>query len=206
MHTVLYFGSFNPVHDGHIRIAGYMLESGLCDRVRFVVSPRNPFKEEADLAGEQERLEMVRLAVSTAPERERMEVSDVEFILPRPSWTIDTLDRIREQEPRERFSLLMGEDNLAALHTWKEYGRILGQAEIYVYPRREGSVALFRNPHLTEEQQRRIHGLPDAPLLPFASTEIRNGIRCGAVFPDGVNEQVKNYIRERGLYGYRKKN
>lgn len=205
MHTVLYFGSFNPVHDGHIRIAEYMLEADLCDRVRFIVSPRNPFKEAADLADERDRLEMVRLAVQEAPERERMEVSDVEFNLPRPSWTVNTLEHLRAREPHARFSILMGEDNLAALHTWKACEHILKETDIYVYPRREGRALPFCNPHLTQAQQQKIHGLPDAPLLPFASTEIRNGIRCGTEFPEGLNEQVKNYIRERGLYGYRKR-
>ena len=133
---MLYFGSFNPVHKGHTALAEYVLERGLCDEVALVVSPRSPYKETAELAPELDRFEMAEIACAASEYPDRIKPSAVEFLLPKPSYTIDTLRYLTQNFGSEmRFSILMGGDQIARLDGWKEYERVL-EYPIYVYPRR----------------------------------------------------------------------
>ena len=128
----LYFGSFNPVHIGHMAIAGYMTEFGGLDQVWFVVSPHNPLKKKETLLADHQRLQMVRLAIGDNP---KFKASDIEFKLPIPSFTIDTLTYLGEKYSNNEFCLLMGQDNLVTLHKWKNAYELVRKCPIYVYPR-----------------------------------------------------------------------
>mgnify|MGYP000629925879 CR=1 FL=1 len=135
MHSViLYFGSFNPVHKGHMAVAEWILEQGLCNEVWFVVSPQNPLKRDGSLIGEEERLAMVRLAAAASRYSRRMRACDVEFSLPRPSYTVDTLSVLTERYPDTTFSLLVGSDIPGQITQWKEWRKLLDNYKIYVYP------------------------------------------------------------------------
>ncbi len=133
--VMLYFGSFNPVHRAHVAIAEYVVEQGFADEVVLVVSPHNPFKEAADLAPEMERFEGVERAVAASRFPDRIKASAVEFLLPRPSYTIDTLRFLEAECPGVEFSILVGGDNAAELGEWKESEAILARYPIFVYPR-----------------------------------------------------------------------
>ena len=128
--VMLYFGSFNPVHKGHTALAEYVLERGLCDEVALVVSPRSPYKETAELAPELDRFEMAEIACAASEYPDRIKPSAVEFLLPKPSYTIDTLRYLTQNFGSEmRFSILMGGDQIARLDGWKEYERVLDHAD-----------------------------------------------------------------------------
>jgi nicotinate-nucleotide adenylyltransferase len=128
----LFFGSFNPIHVGHLIIANYMATQTDLEKVWLVVSPHNPLKPKKTLARDHDRLHLVRLGIGDNP---RLEASNVEFGLPKPSYTIDTLTFLREKYPQHEFSLIMGGDNIATLHLWKNYEQILAHYDIYVYQR-----------------------------------------------------------------------
>ncbi|MBS3915195.1 MAG: nicotinate-nucleotide adenylyltransferase [Bacteroidetes bacterium] len=128
----LYFGSFNPIHIGHLIIADYMMQFAGFDKIRFVVSPQNPFKQEGELMPENLRLQMVKLAIDNNP---NFEVSDIEFQLPKPSYTIQTIREFLKTE-NHSFSLIMGSDNLEKLPEWKEVETLLEQCEVHLYNRR----------------------------------------------------------------------
>ena len=141
--VMLYFGSFNPVHKGHIALAEYVVEQGLCDEAVLVVSPQSPYKRAAELAPEMDRFEMAERACAASRLPERIKPSVVEFLLPKPSYTIDTLRYLTENHGAEmEFSILMGADQLERLDGWKEYEKIL-EYPIYVYPRRGEQVGRF---------------------------------------------------------------
>lgn len=163
----LFFGSFNPIHNGHLGIARGLLAGGWCREVWFVVSPRNPFKEERDLLPEEERLAIVEAAV--AGER-GMRACDAEFDMPRPSYTADTLRRLEERWQEERFALVMGADNVARFPGWKDYRWIERHVPIFVYPR-PGTQT-----EIPPEMGARV---VDAPLFPVSATEIRELARRG---------------------------
>ena len=152
---LLYFGSFNPVHNGHIALAEYAVERNLCDEVVLIVSPQSPYKEAAELAPEMDRFEMAERACAASKYPDRIKASAVEFLLPHPSYTVDTL-RFLEKEcgGRMRFAILMGGDQIAALDGWKEYERLFDYP-IYVYPRRGERIDRFTD---------RITLLDDAPV------------------------------------------
>lgn len=198
--VALFFGSFNPVHKGHIALAESVLEQKMAEEVWFVLSPRNPFKEESDLWSETERASRLQRALEG---RAGLRFCDVELSLPKPSYTVQTLRCLWQKYPDCRFSILMGEDNLVKLHLWREYREILRACDIYVYPRageaREpGEVATnckasaathetqataeaAVSPALTEiekEFPERIHKIK-APLLPVSSTQIRGMLQRG---------------------------
>ncbi len=192
MNVCLYFGSFNPIHVGHLIIAQTLLnEIPETDQLWFVVSPQNPFKVSASLAPETLRLEMVELAIQKHP---KMFASNVEFTLPKPSYTIDTLTHLSKKFPSYEFSLLMGEDNLKSFHKWKKYEVILKYYPIFVYPRR------------TENNENHFEKYPqvkkiEAPLLNISATYIRNliaqGKSCRFTVPDPVFEFIqKNHLYE----------
>ena len=128
----LYFGSFNPIHIGHMAIAGYMTGFADLDHVWFVVSPHNPLKKKDTLLADHHRLYMAQLAIG---ENDRLKASDIEFKLPIPSYTIDTLTYLEEKYPKNEFCLVMGEDNLYTLHKWKNVNELIGKYLLYVYPR-----------------------------------------------------------------------
>lgn len=165
--TGLFFGSFNPLHNGHLGIAHYILDKHLCDEVWFIVSPKNPLKKDMELLDEHKRKEM--LEVATASDH-RIRVSDIEFKMPRPSYTIDTLEVLSDQYPEKQFALIMGEDNLKNFHLWKEYQKISSHYPILVYPRPGIECPEVSYPNVT-----RI----DAPLSPVSSTDIRLKLKNG---------------------------
>ncbi len=128
----LFFGSFNPIHIGHLVIAGYMTEFTDLDRVWFVVSPHNPLKEKSTLLADHHRLQLVQLSIE---DNRKLKASNIEFKLPQPSYTIHTLTYLKEKYPTQQFALIMGSDNLETFHKWKNHEQILEQYELYVYPR-----------------------------------------------------------------------
>ena len=179
----LFFGSFNPVHTGHLIIANYMATQTDLDKVWMVVSPQNPLKNKASLAGDYDRLNLVRRAVDG---NDKIQASDIEFGLPKPSYTIDTLTYLKEKHPKYEFALIMGGDNIATLHKWKNYEQILENYQIYVYQRSEyelGELATHVNVHIYE-----------APLMQISATYIRKCLRQGKsikyLVPDVVLEEI----------------
>lgn len=166
--TGIFGGSFNPIHIGHLLIANYICEYGGVDDIWFMVSPQNPLKEQEELMADNFRLEMVRAAIGDYP---KFRASDFEFSLPRPSYTIDTLDRLKQTYPDRDFCLIVGEDNLRLLPRWKEYERLAAENEILVYPRSGHDTG---HTPLTE----RIRFI-DAPLFEVSSTFIRQALKEG---------------------------
>ena len=132
MRIGLYFGTYNPIHVGHLIIANHMAERDDMDQVWLVVTPQNPLKSNSNLLADYHRLALVKIAID---DNFNLRASDVEFNLPKPSYTVDTLAHLREQYPEHQFALIMGEDNLRTFHKWKNYEVILERHQIYVYPR-----------------------------------------------------------------------
>lgn len=187
--TGLFFGTFNPVHVGHFVIANYMLVSSEMEEIWFVVSPQSPFKKHQSIAEDRHRLEMVRLAISNNP---KYNASDVEFYMPKPSYTIDTLTYLSEKHPKKQFALIMGADNLLNLHKWKNHEQLLKEYKIFVYPRL-GYTSNHEN----------IKGniqLVDAPVMAISSTLIRQLINQNKEACFFVPEKVYKYIEQTGLY------
>lgn len=182
----LFFGSFNPIHVGHLIIANHLATQTDLDRVWLVVSPQNPFKPKKTLARDHDRLHLVRLAIGDNP---LVEASNIEFNLPKPSYTIDTLAFLKEKYPTGReFSLIMGGDNLASLHLWKNYEQILANHDIYVYQRPNYDLGpLATHPRVK---------LCQAPLLDISATYIRECLRNGRsvryLVPDAAWEYLEN--------------
>lgn len=185
----LLFGSFNPVHIGHLALANYLAEYAGLDEVWFVLTPKNPFKEKGDLLDEAHRLELLKLALQEEP---RFKASDFEFMLPRPSFTIDTLDKLHATFPQHDFRLIMGADNLLAIDKWKEPERLLKQYRLLIYPR----------PGYSLEAQPQTKGLQvvDAPLLDLSATLIREGLRMGKNLRYLLPHGVYDLITARGWY------
>jgi len=186
----LFFGSFNPIHIGHLIIANTMLENTDLHEVWFVVSPHNPLKKKSTLLHEFDRMYMVERAIS---DNYRMRGIDIEFHMPRPSYTIDTLTYMVERWPDKHFVLIIGEDNLPHFHKWKNYEQILANFELYVYPR----------PGITDDAQIKNHPsirMVDAPLLDISATFIRNLIRNEKSAKYLLPPEVEDYIRTRGFY------
>ena len=190
--VALYFGSFNPIHKGHIALAEWVVEQGLCDELIFIVSPQNPFKEQEGLAPEFSRYEMCELACKASRYPEQIKVSAVEFVLEKPSYTINTLRYLRENFGSEmKFSILMGADNIENFDKWREYEEILRDYPLLVYPREGYSVERFAD---------KITFLENAPLFDFAATDIRKMIAEGVDFRDKLSAEVANYIIQNNLY------
>jgi len=187
--TGLFFGSFNPIHLGHLMIASYMVEFTDIREVWFVISPHNPLKEKATLLSDLNRLYMVNVAVEDEP---RFKASNIEFHLPEPSYTIDTLTYLQERYPTHEFILLAGTDILPTFHKWKNYEQLLDQYQLYIYPRLyNGSVPFSLHPSLT---------FVDAPLIEISSSFIRNGIREGKNMKYFLPAKVWEYVEEMGFY------
>lgn len=190
-HVMLYFGSFNPIHRGHIALAEYVLDRSLCDEVVLVVSPQSPYKQARELAPELARFEMAEIACAASKYPDRIKPSVVEFLLPKPSYTIDTLRYLEENHgARMRFSILMGGDQIARLDGWKEYERLL-EYPVYVYPRRGADTSRFAD---------RTTLLEDAPLQEFAATEIRSRIALDEDVSRMLDPGVAQYIRDKRLW------
>lgn len=189
MHTGLFFGSFNPVHIGHMIIANYMVEHTDMDMLWMVLSPQNPFKKRNTLANDYDRLHLLNLAID---DHKFIQSSNVEFGLPKPSYTIDTLTYLKEKYPKRKFSLIMGGDNLASLHKWKNYEQILANHDIYIYKRGEHT-----NPEL--ENHERIH-IMEAPMLDISASYIRGELRENKSVQYLVPEAVYEYLKEHNVY------
>ena len=185
----LFFGSFNPVHNGHLIIANYVCERTDLDKVWLVVSPQNPLKQKETLLREYDRLHLINLAIE---DNKNLKASNIEFKLPKPSYTIDTLIYLKEKYPQHQFALIMGSDNLATLHKWKNYEQILKNYDLLVY-RRNGFI---ENPF---PKNKNIHFL-DFPFLDISATFIRENLRQGNSMQYFLPEPVWKYIDEMKLY------
>ncbi|HMP30623.1 MAG TPA: nicotinate (nicotinamide) nucleotide adenylyltransferase [Saprospiraceae bacterium] len=188
----LFFGSFNPIHVGHLIIANHMLNCSHLDQIWMVVTPQNPLKSKASLALDYDRLKMVELAIG---DNTRIRASNIEFSLPKPSFTIDTLTYLSEKYPTKQFTLIMGADNLSTIDKWKNYNEILEGYGIVVY-KREGSEPKLPNTVVGKFNV----SIIDAPLLDISSTFIRSLSKENKSIRYFVNDEVYNYIKERGLY------
>lgn len=189
MNIGLFFGSFNPIHTGHLIIANYIAHYTTVDQVWLVVSPHNPLKSKSDLINMYDRLEMAKLATDNA---ENIKVSDVELKLPQPSYTIDTLTHLTERYPEHQFHLIMGGDNLASLKKWKNYEIILRDFKILVYPRPG-----FQNPELAAHSSVTI---TDTPQMEISSTFIRKSISKKKNVRFFVPDSVIAFIESKNLY------
>ena len=188
----LFFGSFNPIHIGHLILGNYVLENTDMDELWFVVSPQNPFKEKKSLLKDYNRLEMVQLAIKNYP---KMRASNVEFSLPIPSYTIDTLTYLHEKHPDYAFSLIMGEDNLESLHKWKNADKLVSNHQIIVYPR------IFDNQEKKNHYQDNPNiSLINAPIIELSATEIRNMIKEGKNVRPMLPPEVFSYIDGSNFY------
>ena len=187
----LYFGTFNPIHIGHMIIANHMAEFASVDQVWMVVTPHNPLKVKSTLLDDYRRLEMVFLATE---DYSKLKPSDIEFKLPQPNYTVNTLVHLQEKYPAYEFSLIMGEDNLKSLHKWKNYHAILENHKIFVYPRISNDLdenALKNDPN--------IHFI-DAPVVEISSTFIRDSIKKGKNVRALLPVEVWKYIDHDNLY------
>lgn len=185
----LYFGSFNPVHIGHMAIAGFMTEFTDLQQVWLVVSPHNPLKPAGSLLQDYHRYHLVELAIG---DYRRLKASKVEFDLPRPSYTVVTLAYLGEKYPEHEFSLIMGSDNLESLRKWKDYELILERHNIYVYPRPGHEGGEFRShPHVQ---------WTEAPQMEVSSSFIRKSLREGRDVRFLLPESVWNYVDEMNFY------
>lgn len=189
MRTALFFGSFNPVHIGHLAIANHIAEFGGVGEVWFVVSPHNPHKDKSTLLPERDRFEMLYRAVGDYP---KFRVSDIEFKLPQPSYTIHTLVHLQEKFPKHEFSLILGSDNLLNFHKWKNADQILAGYPLIVYPRPGTPQGVYDNfPNLT---------LVDAPRMDISSTFIRESVRQGKDVRFFMPEPAWKLLHEMNYY------
>ncbi|EAQ39746.1 nicotinate-nucleotide adenylyltransferase [Dokdonia sp. MED134] len=187
----LYFGTFNPIHIGHLAIANHMAEYSDLDKIWMVITPHNPFKKKSSLLNNHHRYQMVMEAVE---HYDKIEPSNIEFDLPQPNYTVYTLAHLEEKYPQHEFCLIMGEDNLKSLHKWKNYDVILERHDIYVYPRiSEGTVETQFDNHP------KIHKV-DAPIMEISSTMIRKGIKEGKNIRPLLPPEVYTFIDEMSFY------
>ncbi len=190
----LFFGSFNPIHNGHLMIANYLAEYGNLDQVWFVISPLNPFKADQDLLPDYHRLELLTRAIGDYP---RFSVSAVEFRLPKPSYTIDTLAFLKKEYPENQFILIMGSDQLPEFHRWKNSSEILEKFKILVYPRPPVTLSLVTSHSLLSDPS---VTLVPAPMLEISSSFIRQSIREGKDVRFFMPELTWQYLHEMHFY------
>ena len=191
MKVGLFFGSFNPIHAGHLILAQTLIQATDLDKIWFVVSPQNPFKEKTSLLHEFDRYELVDIAIK---DDERFTVTDIEFRMPKPIYTVDTVIRLKEQFTSYEFTLLMGEDNLASFHKWKNYEQLLELTEICYYKRSKSKTVrteILNSPKVKEVS---------AAYLEISSTYIRTLIKDGKSIKYLVPEVVEKLINEKGYY------
>jgi len=187
----LYFGSFNPVHVGHLLVADYMVEFTNLEKIWFVISPQNPFKNINILLDNNSRLELLNIAIEDNP---NFKTCDIEFNLTRPSYTINTLDILTEKYPEHEFSIIMGGDCFAELNKWKDYQKILDNYDIYVYPRGKKINYLF--------PFERVTFVNDAPLFELSSSFIRQSIKDNKNLRYFLTDKVYNRIKEMKYYEF----
>lgn len=180
--TGLFFGSFNPIHVGHLQIARYLLDHHPIDKILFVVSPQNPFKQDKTLLDAQKRVELVEKALAGDS---RMEACPIELTLPKPSYTIHTLRQLAKLYPDRKFAIIMGEDNLKGFHLWREHQTIYENYPIFVYPRSGSAVSNADYPNICPI---------DAPLFPVSSTDIREKIKKGEDITPFVPPAIRDLI------------
>ena len=190
MKTGLFFGSFNPVHIGHLAIANYIIEYTDLERLWFVISPHNPLKQKESLLPDQTRLELMELAIN---DDERFTICDIEFRMPKPSYTIDTLTYLSEKYPKSEFVLILGSDSLLTFHKWKNYDQIVDRFHRIVYPRLNDQSADYGS-------HKNITVLSEAPKMEISSSFIRNAIRKGKNIRFFLPEKVYNYVIDYNLY------
>lgn len=188
MKTGLFFGSFNPIHVGHLILASYMVEYTDLSQVMYVVSPRSPFKQKKALLNEYDRLELVRLAIEGDV---RLNVTDVEFQLSQPSYTINTLQHLEERHPDREFALIMGSDTINSLPKWKNYEQLIANYSIYVYPRPEYPLQTIEGADIQQL---------DAPLMRLSSSFIRESLKAGHSVRYMVPDPVLDEIEKCGYY------
>lgn len=186
----LYFGTFNPIHIGHLAIANYMVEFTSIDQLWLVVTPLNPHKKKANLLYDYDRLEMAYRATEGD---DRIEVSDIEFHLPKPSYTVDTLAYLKDRHPKYLFKIIMGSDNLENFHKWKNYETIVENYGVIVYPRpgfKREKIQAHPNISIAE----------NAPLIEISSSFIRNAIKAGKDVRHFVPPKARDYMEEMNFY------
>jgi nicotinate-nucleotide adenylyltransferase len=199
MNVGLFFGSFNPIHVGHLIIADHIAGLENIDEVWFVVSPQNPHKEKKTLLADHHRLMLVKEAVDNNP---RLRASDIEFALPVPSYTVKTLAHLKETYPDHSFSLIMGEDNLRTLHKWYNYEEILEGYQILVYPR----VLTVQELDTPKDQGNGLRNhaniklVEDVPVMKVSSSAIRRAIKEGRDVRYLLTEPVYKYVDEMNFY------
>lgn len=187
----LFFGSFNPIHIGHLIIANHIVEHTDTDEVWFIVTPHNPHKKKSSLLSDFQRLTMVRLAIENYP---KLKDSNIEFNLPQPNYTINTLTVLQEKYPDNQFILLMGEDNLASLPKWKNFEAILEYYNIYVYPRlHQKTIPGFLKNHPSVK-------LINAPIIELSATQIRKNIKENKNVRPMLPPEVFKYLDEMNFY------
>jgi nicotinate-nucleotide adenylyltransferase len=201
MKVGLYFGTFNPIHIGHLIIANHMAEHTDLDQIWMVVTPHNPLKKKNTLLEDYHRLQMVHLATEDFP---KIKPSDIEFKLAQPNYTVHTLIHLQEKYPNYEFSLIMGEDNLKSLHKWKNYQTIIENHEIYVYPRLEakdqmGEIVSVEAENEVVKNHPKIHFV-DAPVVEISSTFIRDHIKKGKNVQPLLPAKVWKYIDHNNFY------
>lgn len=184
----LFFGSFNPIHVGHLIIANHILNETDIEKVWFIISPQNPFKKEISLLSEYHRLHLVRLATE---DDIRIKASDIEFHLPRPSYTANTLVHLAEKYPQDDFCIIMGSDSFQNLHKWRNYETIIKHYPIYVYERRGFEV---------ENNIGAILTIVQAPLLELSATALRKNIKESKSIRYMVPDKVLEEIEKGGYY------
>jgi len=187
----LYFGTFNPIHVGHLIIANHLVENSDLDEIWMVVTPHNPFKKKKTLLDNHHRLELVYKATENYP---KINPSDIEFKLPQPNYSIATLTHLLEKFPDKQFSLIMGEDNLKSFHKWKNYQAILDDYQLYIYPRIAEGV--MENQFLNHPKITKV----DAPIIEISSTMIRKGIKNNKNVKPLLSDAVWKYIDEMNFY------
>ena len=188
MHIGLYFGSFNPVHTGHLIVANHVIAYTDVDKIWFVVSPHNPLKDSHSLLNEYDRLHLVNLAIEGNP---KFRGSNVEFHLPKPSYTIDTLTYLTEKFPLERFSVIMGADSFQNIHRWKNFEQLVARFAFVVYNRPGFDIEDTYGAEIT---------ILDAPLLQISSTYIRRQIKEKKSIKYIVPDEVESYILANHYY------
>ena len=199
----LYFGTFNPIHVGHLVIANYMADYTDLDQVWLVVSPQNPLKEKSTLLTDYHRLALVKIAIDDNP---KLRASDIEFHLPKPSYTATTLAYLKEKYPKNEFALIMGEDNLRTLHKWQNHDNILKNHKIYVYPRvltiqEEAEVSTI-NSQISNDfaSNSNVVFCDDAPVMKVSASFVRHAIKEGKDVRYLLTAPVHKYIEEMNFY------
>jgi nicotinate-nucleotide adenylyltransferase len=197
----LYFGTFNPIHVGHLIIANHMAEHADLDQVWMVVTPHNPLKKKSTLLDDYHRLQMVHLATEDFP---KIKPSDIEFKLSQPNYTVHTLAHLQEKYPDHEFSLIMGEDNLKSLHKWKNFEVIMAHHDIYAYPRISSETDTSLKDELVHQNldlknHPKVHMI-DAPVVEISSTFIRENVKRGKNVQPLLPNKVWEYIDHNNFY------